>query len=71
MLKGNMFEIPSLSGHEQKSYELWLFTFRGCWRPQSASEVIQLYVPGLRLSRAFRIGMALGILLQIIVSRAL
>ena len=47
------------------------FTFRGHWRLQSASEVIQLYAPGLRLSRAFRIGMALGIWLQIIVSREL
>ena len=38
---------------------------------QSASEVIQLYVPELRLSRALRIGMVLRILLQIVVPRAL
>ena len=50
---------------------LRLVCFRGRWRPQSASEVIQLHVPLLWLSGAFQIGTALGILMQIVVSRAL
>ena len=59
MLAGVMFEIPSLSGHEEKVMIFYFWPFRGRWRPLLASEVSQLYRAQEGMARGFRNGKAL------------
>ena len=71
MLLEYTFEISRIPDQMKKVMRHYFFFLGGRWRPQSASEVFQLYMPELGMARAFQIGMALCIWLKIGVSRPL